>query len=364
MLWSPDQDRALKAVSDWLKHGGAPVFRLFGYAGTGKTTLARHLAEGVDGQVVFGAFTGKAALVMRDKGCSGASTIHSLIYRPSESDDASPVFSMNRDSVVNDAELVIIDECSMVDEELGRDLLSFGKPVLVLGDPAQLPPVKGGGFFTEEEPDILLTEVHRQARDNPIIAMSMDVREGLELDYGRYDDSRVISRSDLQSEDILSADQVLVGRNITRTRYNRRMRELKDFQGEFPQAGERLICLRNNKKKGLLNGGLWDVQSTGRDKRGRLQMYVLPDPAPPKSKQVRIRVWPHFFQGRQEELSWPERRNSDEFDFGYVLTTHKAQGSQWDDIVLFDESFAFREHRTRWLYTAVTRAAKSITIVR
>ena len=57
----------------------------------------------------------------------------------------------------------------MVDEDLGRDLLSFGKPVLVLGDPAQLPPVKGGGFFTEAEPDVMLTEVHRQAADNPII---------------------------------------------------------------------------------------------------------------------------------------------------------------------------------------------------
>ena len=73
----------------------------------------------------------------------------------------------------------------MVDEELGRDLLSFGKPVLVLGDPAQLPPVKGGGFFTEAEPDIMLTEVHRQAADNPIIRMSMVVREGGRLDPRR-----------------------------------------------------------------------------------------------------------------------------------------------------------------------------------
>ncbi len=364
MKWSPQQDRALTAVSKWLAEPDGPIFRLFGYAGTGKTTLAKHLAEGVDGTVVFGAFTGKAALVMRNKGCHGASTIHSLIYRPSDTGENTPTFSMNRDSIVRKADLVVIDECSMVDEELGRDLLSFGKPILVLGDPAQLPPVSGGGFFTEHEPDILLTEVHRQARDNPIIALSMSVREGKDLGYGRYGDSRIVSRSDVLPDDILKTDQVLVGRNITRRNYNSRMRELKGFSGDIPVAGERLICLRNNKNKGTLNGSLWDVMTVGRDRRGRIKMHILPDPNPPEAKQVRVNVWPHFFQGRENELTWPQRRNSDEFDFGYVLTTHKAQGSQWNDVVLFDESYAFREHRQRWLYTAITRAAERITIVR
>ena len=74
----------------------------------------------------------------------------------------------------------------MVDAELGRDLMSFGVPVLVLGDPAQLPPIQGGGFFTEAEPDMMLTEVHRQAEDNPIIRLSMDIRAGRDLDLGRY----------------------------------------------------------------------------------------------------------------------------------------------------------------------------------
>ena len=72
----------------------------------------------------------------------------------------------------------MIDECSMVDAELGRDLMSFDVPVLVLGDPAQLPPIQGGGFFTEAEPDAMLTEVHRQAQDDPIVRLSMEVREG------------------------------------------------------------------------------------------------------------------------------------------------------------------------------------------
>jgi len=182
MQFSPQQDEALKAVSRWLKGGGSQLFRLFGYAGTGKTTLARYFAEHVDGDVQFAAFTGKAAQVLRSKGASNARTIHSLIYRPrgeeQVEDEAtgktliSPTFSINRQSPIAKAKLVIIDECSMVDEELGRDLMSFGTPILVLGDPGQLPPISGGGFFTEHEPDFLLTEIHRQARDNPIIQLA------------------------------------------------------------------------------------------------------------------------------------------------------------------------------------------------
>ena len=162
--------------------GGTPqLFRLFGYAGTGKTTLARHLAAHIDGEVRYAAFTGKAALVMRRKGCGGASTIHSLIYRARESGEETPTFELWDDAPASKAKLIVIDECSMVDAELGRDLMSFGVPVLVLGDPAQLPPVQGGGFFTDVEPDAMLTEVHRQAQDDPIVRLSMQVRGGERL---------------------------------------------------------------------------------------------------------------------------------------------------------------------------------------
>ena len=84
--FTPHQDAALSVASAWLKtrRGGSSIFRLFGYAGTGKTTLAKHIAEGVDGKVLFAAYTGKAAGVMRSKGCHGASTIHSLITSRSQ----------------------------------------------------------------------------------------------------------------------------------------------------------------------------------------------------------------------------------------------------------------------------------------
>ena len=242
-VFTPHQNEALAKVAAWIKakpgEGAAPpVFRLFGYAGTGKTTLAKHIAEGVDGKVLFAAFTGKAALVMRSKGCHGASTIHSLIYRARESGEETPSFDLWSDSPAAKAKLIVIDECSMVDAELGRDLLTFGAPVLVLGDPAQLPPVAGGGFFTDAEPDAMLTEVHRQAQDDPIVRLSMDVREGRRLAPGTYGETEVVRRDELDPARVIGADQVLVGRNATRRAYNERMRQRRGFETAAAPGGQ------------------------------------------------------------------------------------------------------------------------------
>jgi exodeoxyribonuclease V len=364
MTWSAQQDEALKAVSRWLQTGQPQVFRLFGYAGTGKTTLARHIAEGVDGEVAFGAFTGKAAAVLRQKGCADAGTIHSMIYRSREGEDEEgPSFVLNRSGPAEKADLIVIDECSMVDEELGRDLLSFGKPVLVLGDPAQLPPIKGGGFFTDAEPDVMLTEVHRQAADNPIIHLSMRVREGGLLDYGEYGESRVIRRSQIDQQAVMASDQVLVGLNKSRRNYNTRIRELLGLLDPMPSAGEKLVCLRNDKSKGLLNGSTWLVDGLRQPRGDFIRMDVRPE-EDGRRKTVEVQVLRAFFEGGEEALPYSIRRDSDEFTYGYALTVHKSQGSQWDDIVLFDESFAFRENRARWLYTGLTRAAQKILVVR
>ena len=361
MEWSPEQDSALKAADRWLHKGESQVFRLFGYAGAGKTTLARHIAEHANGDVAFAAFTGKAAHVMRGKGCAGATTIHSLIYRPeAEEDDGAPMFTLRHDAPASKADLIIIDECSMVDEDLGRDLLSFGKPVLVLGDPAQLPPVKGGGFFTSADPDFMLTEIHRQAADNPIIRYSMDIREGRD-GAAEGDALRFLSRDEISGDAILAADQVLVGTNRTRRRFNERIRTLKGHDDTSPEAGEKLVCLRNNKKKGLLNGSIWMVTLRKSPRAGKARMVVAPEDG---GKQASIAVPQGFFTDGPESVPFPQRRGADEFDYGYALTVHKAQGSQWDHVVLFDESYAFREHKDRWLYTAVTRAAETLTIVR
>jgi exodeoxyribonuclease-5 len=142
------------------------------------------------------------------------------------------------------------------------------------------------------------------------------------------------------------------------------MRERRGFTEPFPVAGDKLVCLRNNRKKGLFNGGLWTVSERSARKSGILTLRIARDDGEGASgKPLRVSVRRECFTGTIEEFDWPQRKRYDEFDFGYVLTVHKAQGSQWDDVVLFDESFAFPDSRERWLYTGITRAAKRLTIV-
>jgi exodeoxyribonuclease-5 len=375
MEWSPQQAAALDAAAKWARDRRGPqIFRMFGYAGSGKTTLARHMADGIDGSVVYGAFTGKASMVLRSKGCDGASTIHSLIYKPVQDENSGIVtYHMNPDSPVATAALVIIDEVSMVGEELARDLLSYGTKVLVLGDPAQLPPVKGEGFFINAEPDVMLTEVHRQAAESPIIRMSMDVREGRGLKPGRYGECRVVARSEVDRDELRAsveaADQVLCGMNKTRQAYNTRIREIRGFRGSrepwHPAVGDRLVCLRNNRNKGLLNGGLWDVVKTRVTpwrKHPRFEMEVKSVDEPGMA-HVEVVVPAEFFLGLEKDMDWRELKEVDHFTFGGCLTVHKSQGSQWQDVLLFDESGIFREDADKHRYTGITRAADRLTVV-
>lgn len=368
--WSPQQERAISDVRTWLRDPhGKQVFRLFGYAGTGKTTLAKELAGSVKGKVLYATFTGKASLALRKKGCEDASTIHSLIYKVEVNDrTGEATFSLNFESDLADAALLIVDEVSMVGEPLAVDLLSFEKRVLVLGDPAQLPPVKDEGFFINDSPDVMLTEVHRQARDNPIIRMSMEIREGKRLQRGAYGDSRVIGCSDVSQDElrelVVGADQLLCGLNRTRTAYNRRIRALKGLSGQaetwHPTKGDRLICLKNKRDKQLFNGAMWEADSVGDKFRCfGIEATSLDE----KRDPLTLEVAEEFFNGTEHMIDWRERRKYDEFTFGWAITCHKSQGSQWDDVIVFDESGAFRDARANWLYTAVTRAAERVTVV-
>lgn len=363
MAFEGQQSEALAKVRDWLADPRAPqVFRLFGFAGTGKTTLAKEIATMVRRPVQYCAYTGKAALVLRSKGCYNAGTIHGLIYKPEDGPDGKPIFVLNDESPIIGAGLVTVDECSMVGEDVGKDLLSFGKRVLVLGDPAQLPPVKGAGFFTECAPDYMLTEIHRQAQDNPIVAMSMRVREGQDLELGAYGDSKVIRRKELESGEVMAADQVLCGLNNTRRGLNQRFRTHYGFEEDYPHHGDRLVCLKNDRKRQLYNGGLWLAENPTATNRF-VKMKVRSCDVGGAIGAVDVDVPIEYFHGTEESLPWYVKRNMDAFDFGYALTVHKSQGSQWQHVMVFDESMVFREHRARHLYTAITRAAEKITIV-
>ena len=206
----------------------------------------------------------------------------------------------------------------------------------------------------------MLTEIHRQAADNPIIQLSMAVREGGYLEHGRYGESVVVGRDKVDRDAVMQADQVLVGRNKTRLTYNDRLRELRGLPFHEPVVGDRMVCLRNNPRKRLLNGQIWIVTDTTRRSNGKWSLMLADDEG---KGETRVLTHKAFFSGEEDAMSWPERRQFDEFTFGYCLTVHKAQGSQWDNVYLFDESFVFREERARWLYTGITRAAEKITVV-
>ena len=370
MSWAPQQDAALCAIAAWFRESDDQVFYLGGYAGTGKTTIAREAASGCEGEAIFAAFTGKAALVLQSKGCRGAQTIHSLIYSAYEHDVVDETsgevlrvewrYGLNPLSAASTAGLIVVDECSMVGDRLGEDLLSFGTKVLVLGDPAQLPPVRGEGFFTRVAPDFMLTEIHRQAADSPIIRMSMEVREGRRLQRGGYGDSRVIEVRDLGQRMVTGADQVLVGRNVSRRTVNAKVRRIQGRDPRNPEPGDRLVCLKNDKDKALLNGGLWTVREVQRGTGDFYSLWVESLDVP--KLDARVVVHRLFFDGDPEDIPVPERRKSDAFTYGYALTVHKAQGSQWDDVLLIDESATFRQDRARHLYTGLTRAAQRITV--
>lgn len=416
MEWSSEQDAALARGGSWMGDSSdpAPWWYLGGYAGTGKTTLAKHLVANATGKWLFAAYTGKASHVMRQKGCTDAQTIHSLIYRPAgESrkreievlqlrvtalqlknpptqaqreelhrlkqalatamEENRPRFEPWANSPLTDPEVdgIVIDECSMVDGKMAEDLLSFGKKVLVLGDPAQLPPVGSSGYFTHREPDVMLTQVHRQAQDSGILRLATLVREGGDPSrFAGTQDCRVW-RSGAPKEDVrraaTEADQILVGRNATRHDYNARFRQLDGRATPFPEIGDRLICLKNNRDECLLNG---------------MQFRVLKDPLPQTEPDglvtemgieslddglgttQMVTSWAHHFVGRENELDAKgyDRRDLREFDFAYAITVHKSQGSQWRDVLLFDESGGFRGDARSWLYTGITRAAERLTV--
>ena len=252
----------------------------------------------------------------------------------------------------------------MVDGRMGEDLLSFGVPVLALGDPAQLPPVAGGGFFTDHEPDFMLTDIHRQAAENPILQLATKARNRETIDLGQYGDTcKVINLRDLQKEEALAADQMLVGKNNTRAKWNKKLRSLRGFAGDLPGIGERIICLQNDSKKGLLNGGMWTTEEVERISEDRCLLRVSSLDLN-KGMALEVEAHTHHFEDRSKELHWTSKRDAAEFDYAHAITAHKSQGSEFDNVVVIDESNVFRDSSHRWLYTCITRASEKLILVR
>lgn len=373
---SAAQAQAIKSIVEWYK-SGRQEFYLAGYAGVGKSTVAAHAIEELKSRckvkrVRTAAYTGKAASVLRKKGVEDAQTIHSLIYSPIEDEETGEVrFVVSEDSPAADADLIVLDECSMVDKAIAADLRSFGKKLLIMGDPGQLPPINGEGDFTSREPDVFLHEIHRQAADSPIIELATLARQGKPLPRGYDKDGVRVLHLTKETQPLIyrPETQPICGLNRVRWVYNQRIRKLRGFDGEVPQVGERVICCRNNREEGLFNGGTGTLRRLETEHDGWPDTYLIDVDMDDLGKPCKdLMVDPYLFRrnftnGVGAKLEMPRGRRLDEFDLGYLLTAHKAQGSSWDDVTVIDDSGCFKENRHKWLYTSLTRSEKALTVL-
>lgn len=432
---SPQQDTAVRTFQEWWQDTGAyarhmgdkaPYFLQEGYAGTGKSTVLPFMIEATGLElkdIGFMAPTGKAAKVMtrkmRDQNMGAvATTIHKQIYRPKglsafsiEAEifalnqrlphaggdetreinqklsqlnrdlqraymEDTPSFQINPESAVSECKLLVIDEASMVSEEVADDLRSFGVPILAIGDPGQLPPVGGRPGFCNRKPDHLLEEIHRQAADNPIIWASMQIRAGKDLPVGEHGGGllRVVRVSDDDVTYDMTRDvQIICGTNRLRWEITRNTRRLCGFDYMGPMTGEMMICIKNSKDYPLVNGSMGIVTAdTGTLKSGDItcKMFMQDEDGTNYELKCLQAVFEETYLGKGQSTSPPRaifmaKQNASvhQFDWAYAITCHKSQGSQWDEVVVHDESMMFRDEWKRWLYTAVTRAAERLTVV-
>jgi exodeoxyribonuclease-5 len=362
---SPEQKAAKRLIDDWLADRQArQLCQGRGPAGVGKTTTAVEFANLPGAAAVT--FTGKAASVLRRKGAKRVETIHSYLFGAPQAvvlaDGREELHWRLRDRH-EQFDLLVIDECSQIDATLGRHLLARGAKVLTFGDNYQLPPIDGQPAFFERFPiDVELTEVHRQALNSPVLRLATQIREGGPLPKGE----------DFDLDDLLEADVVLCALNETRRRLNfhiRRKRFGVRTKRTLPIAGERVICLRNNYSVGIWNGTIWTIESVV--SRGELLALELFD----EDEGHRTVLTPvECFIEPEDVAVYKLPPKLTPLDFGYAVTVHKAQGSEWDRVAVIDETtdpqfrlmageMALNEFRRRWLYVGVSRARAKVDVV-
>ncbi|MCD8309313.1 MAG: AAA family ATPase [Clostridia bacterium] len=396
-----DQLAAEKLIEHWFKNSDRQTFVLTGYAGTGKTTLLRHVVCDTlklepDRQAAFVTPTGKAATVLIRSGIP-ACTLHRLIYQTTTEEVETEINGntytieklvfRRRENIDKDIKLIVLDEFSMTGDDVLGDILRFGVKVLLCGDDAQLPPVEGKNSFISTS-DAHLSEIVRQQEDNPIIALSKLAREGKFIREGRYGGRAFVINSRKTSAEsrkrlLLKADQIICGTNKTRKKINDEVRLYLGREG-VPQSGDKLICTLNNWEQfidedmqfNMVNGIIGTatgVRYAGDDigfmtfKPDFLREecpYELPfDCGIFTEGQYRYKHGDYFEQF-DEEGNAVGAFTLNRFEYGYCISCHKAQGSEFDNAIVFDESYAFKEDRARWLYTAITRAKEKLIIIR
>lgn len=366
--------------------------------GTGKSTLVKFIiaaleADGIDPDkdVIYTSFTGKATQVLQKKGNKNVSTLHKLLFehfpRPDGTFYRRPVPSIHY-------KIVVVDECSMVPKELLKRLLYYNVYVICLGDPGQLPPInKDDDNHLLDKPDVFLDEIMRQEEQSEIIKLTMDIRNGKPLNHFIGKEVQILDREELTTGMLQWADQIICSTNVTRVALNNQMRDLLG-RGNSPEDGDKVICLRNYWEKisedgqPLVNGTIGYLSNSFNSflkipayiTNGRLNQidtvianFKSDDGITNFSnltmdKRMILEGEPTLNFRENFKLSKNVRYMNSiplNFTYGYAITCHKAQGSEWDNVLVIEESFPFdKEEHKKWLYTAATRAAKKLVIIR
>lgn len=387
------QEEGLKiAVERW--KAGEKYTVISGYAGTGKSTLVKFIIAALDvnpDKVAYVSFTGKAAEVLRKKGNKNAMTLHKLLYE-SIPKPAGGYFHKPKPRL--DYTIVVVDEISMVPKTLVDELFRHKVYVICLGDPFQLPPIdKDEDNHLLDNPHIFLDEIMRQEENSEIIQLTMKIRAQEPLELFKGNEVQVLSKSSLNSGMLLWADQIITATNATRTQVNNQVRGLLG-KGPDPEDGDKIICLRNYWEDfnmngdPLVNGTVGTLTNSYRNQVA-IPAYLARESGV-KSFDVLIgdfiadeSIYPiididrHMLLTGEKCCDWRlsyklgklRPRIGDivpkEFAYGYAITAHKSQGSEWDRVLVIEETFPFNKvEHARWLYTAATRAVNKLVIVR
>jgi len=340
-LSEEQQIAVTKAIQSIETH--QPQITIGGYAGTGKTTIIKSILKHFDKRcIAICAPTGKASVVLHKKGVP-ATTIHRLIYRYNQSEDK--FYKLSKDDLKN-IFAIIIDEASMIATDIYNDLLSYGKPLVFIGDRGQLEPV-GDNPELLKNCDYTLNQIFRQAEDNPIIDFATKIRTRKPILSGPFSKNRT-------TDNLLSHDIILAGFNKTVKAVNNQIRAAKDIDHEHVVVGEKLIVLKNNYKYNLYNGQIITVLKLTDEDKYNYEAEVETD----DGVKIAVKLNKYAIDGFKPSF---KGRGVLYATYGYCITVHKSQGSEWDDVGVIRESWDKWDMR-KWLYTAVTRASNKLTL--
>lgn len=342
-------------------------------AGSGKSTLVQYIIKELnipEKKIAYVAYTGKAALVLKNKGCPGATTAHKLLYHTTELPDGTFIHTP-RERPEKVLKLIVVDEVSMLEKEQWDILMKWGIHVICLGDPFQLPSINQENHILDH-PHIFLDEIMRQAQDSEIIRLSMDIRAGKPLTLSKGKDVWVVPKETISDRCLITADIVLCGKNATRYYLNQRIRRViwGEQYKEDPIENDKIICLKNYWNKGdLANGLIGNITNIEKSEDFFLKTKLMADFRTDDDAFYDLSMdYKLFTDGKPlvNQDNWkmyPKEIRPMEFDYAYAITVHKSQGSEFDKVVLFNEYLGRdKEMYQRWLYTGITRSSEKLVV--